>query len=73
MDAALGFTGGLAATMFSLILPALEATTHNFPQGTAVGVGFGSGNPAQGTSVASDIGLQNGPEGLGVALALYDA
>jgi len=43
---------------------------HNFPEGLAVGVGFGSGDFDAGLSLAIGIGLQNMPEGLVVALAL---
>jgi len=43
---------------------------HNFPEGLAVGVGFGGGNFREGLSLAIGIGLQNMPEGLVVALAL---
>lgn len=43
---------------------------HNFPEGLAVGVGFGSGDEAQGLVLAAAIGLQNIPEGLVVALGL---
>jgi len=43
---------------------------HNFPEGLAVGVGFGGGNIANGITLATGIGLQNMPEGLVVALAL---
>lgn len=43
---------------------------HNFPEGLAVGVGFGGGNIASGTALAIGIGLQNLPEGLVVALSL---
>lgn len=45
-------------------------TIHNFPEGMAVGVGFGSGDLLNGISLAIGIGLQNIPEGLVVALAL---
>lgn len=45
-------------------------TLHNFPEGLAVGVGFGGGNTNAGIALASGIGLQNMPEGLVVALAL---
>lgn len=45
-------------------------TIHNFPEGLAVGVNFGAGNPANGLPVAVGIGLQNIPEGLPVAVAL---
>jgi ZIP family zinc transporter len=49
----------------------LAITIHNFPEGLAVGVGFGDGDIANGLSLAIGIGLQNFPEGLAVALPLY--
>ncbi|AFY79472.1 MAG: ZIP family metal transporter [Hydrococcus sp. C42_A2020_068] len=48
----------------------LAITLHNFPEGLAVGVGFGGENPSGGLALATGIGLQNMPEGLVVALAL---
>ena len=48
----------------------IAITIHNFPEGLAVGVGFGSGDISAGTSLAVGIGLQNMPEGLAVALPL---
>jgi len=51
----------------------LAITLHNFPEGLAVGVGFGGGTEeavAQGTTLAFGIGLQNMPEGLAVLLPL---
>ena len=48
----------------------LAITVHNFPEGMAVGVGFGDGDIANGLSIAIGIGLQNLPEGLAVALPL---
>ncbi len=48
----------------------IAITLHNFPEGLAVGVGFGSGDLGRATSLAIGIGLQNMPEGLVVALAL---
>ena len=48
----------------------LAITIHNFPEGMAVGVGFGGGDIANGMSLATGIGLQNAPEGLAVAMAL---
>lgn len=122
LDVMLGFSAGvmLAATSFSLIIPALEIggitvsviglslgalivhfidrfiphlhlisglegppskisriwlfviamAIHNFPEGMAVGVSFGTGDVAAGMIVAIAIGLQNMPEGLAVALPL---
>ncbi|MEM0083884.1 MAG: ZIP family metal transporter [Candidatus Methanomethylicia archaeon] len=48
----------------------IAMTIHNFPEGLAVGVSFGSGNVEAGLIVATAIGLQNAPEGLAVALPL---
>lgn len=48
----------------------IAITIHNFPEGMAVGVGFGGGDYANGLSLAIGIALQNMPEGLVVALAL---
>jgi len=51
----------------------LAITLHNFPEGLAVGVGFGGGTEkavAEGTVLALGIGLQNMPEGLAVLLPL---
>ncbi len=48
----------------------IAITLHNFPEGLAVGVGFGGGDVANGMTLAIGIGLQNIPEGLVVALGL---
>lgn len=48
----------------------IAITIHNFPEGLAVGVGFGGGDIGAGTSLAIGIGLQNLPEGLAVAMPL---
>ena len=48
----------------------IAITIHNFPEGMAVGVGFGGGDILNGITLAIGIGLQNIPEGLVVALAL---
>jgi ZIP family zinc transporter len=61
---------GPASKMRKIWLFILAVTIHNFPEGLAVGVGFGSGDIAAGTSLAIGIGLQNMPEGLAVALPL---
>jgi len=48
----------------------IAITLHNFPEGLAVGVGYGAGDVGKATSLAIGIGLQNMPEGLAVALPL---
>lgn len=48
----------------------IAITIHNFPEGLATGVGFGSEDMMNGVSIAIGISLQNMPEGLAVALAL---
>jgi ZIP family zinc transporter len=48
----------------------IAITIHNFPEGLATGVGFGTENMADGFAIAFGIGLQNMPEGLAVALSL---
>lgn len=50
----------------------IAITIHNFPEGLAVGVGFGDGSISHGLPLALGIGLQNMPEGLIVALALRE-
>jgi ZIP family zinc transporter len=51
----------------------LAMTLHNFPEGMAIGVTFGSGDPGSALALAIGIGLQNVPEGLAVALPLRRA
>jgi ZIP family zinc transporter len=60
---------GVAAHRVWLLV--LAITLHNFPEGMAVGIGFGSAEPRAATALAVGIGLQNVPEGLAVASALY--
>jgi len=48
----------------------IAITIHNFPEGMAVGVSFGSGDINNGIILAIAIALQNIPEGLAVALPL---
>lgn len=59
-------TTRLAATWLFVI----AITIHNFPEGLAVGVGFGSGDINAGIVIALAIGIQNIPEGTAVALPL---
>ena len=52
------------------VLLMVAITIHNFPEGLAVGVAFGSGNTGAAMALAIGIGLQNIPEGLAIALPL---
>jgi ZIP family zinc transporter len=61
---------GPSSRMKRIWLFIIAITIHNFPEGLAVGVGFGGGDLGKGTSLAIGIGLQNMPEGLAVALPL---
>ncbi|MCS7222470.1 MAG: ZIP family metal transporter [Anaerolineae bacterium] len=61
---------GPSSTWRRVWLLILAITLHNFPEGLAVGVSFGSGDITSATIVAIAIGLQNMPEGLAVALPL---
>jgi ZIP family zinc transporter len=61
---------GPSSSMKRIWLFIIAITIHNFPEGLAVGVGFGSGDVGAGTSLAIGIGLQNMPEGLAVAMPL---
>ena len=62
---------GIAGVSYRRVwLFVVAITLHNFPEGLAVGVSFGTGDTAIGSSTALGIGLQNIPEGLAVAAAL---
>ncbi len=63
-------TRGPSTHLSRLWLFILAITLHNFPEGLAVGVGFGEGDIKTGSVLAIGIGLQNVPEGLAVALPL---
>lgn len=52
------------------VLLMVAITAHNFPEGLAVGVGYGAGNLGAANALAIGIGLQNIPEGLAIALPL---
>lgn len=61
---------GRASNLTKVWLFIIAITIHNFPEGLAVGVGFGGNNINDGISLAIGIALQNMPEGLAVGLAL---
>lgn len=62
--------GHVTDSMKRIWLFVIAITIHNFPEGLAVGVGFGTGDITQGIPIAVGIGLQNMPEGLAVAFSL---
>jgi zinc transporter, ZIP family len=66
----LGHEGPASDSLRRIWLFVIAITLHNFPEGLAVGVGFGAGDMDGGTALAIGIGLQNLPEGLAVAVAL---
>ncbi len=66
----LPFNPSLSPGLRKVWLFVIAITIHNFPEGMAVGVGFGDGDVINGLSLAIGIGLQNLPEGLAVALPL---
>lgn len=66
----LGRADGDPAAFKRVWLFVTAITLHNLPEGMAVGVSFGGGDMAAGTTTAIGIGLQNMPEGLAVAGAL---
>ncbi len=65
-----GREGPEGASLRRVWLFIIAITIHNFPEGLAVGVGFGSGGMNGGLPLAIGIGLQNAPEGLAVAISL---
>ena len=66
----IGREGPEAVALRRVWLFIIAITIHNFPEGLAVGVGFGSGGVEGGLPLAIGIGLQNAPEGLAVAVSL---
>ncbi|NQU59002.1 MAG: ZIP family metal transporter [Rhodospirillales bacterium] len=66
----MGHDGPQTDSLRRIWLFVIAITLHNFPEGLAVGVGFGGGDIANGRTLAIGIGLQNMPEGLAVAVAL---
>ena len=52
------------ANLDKVLLFVAAIAIHNFPEGIAAGVGFGSGNDAEALLIAGGIALQNIPEGM---------
>ena len=55
---------GTDAKTHKILLFVLAIAIHNFPEGIAAGVSFGTGNYAEAYMVAGGIALQNIPEGM---------
>lgn len=62
--------GGDNTSLKKIWLFVIAITLHNFPEGMATGVGFGTGDISNGLTIALGIAIQNMPEGLAVALSL---
>ncbi|TVQ10104.1 MAG: ZIP family metal transporter [Leptolyngbya sp. DLM2.Bin27] len=67
-----GTEGPEAQNITRIWLFVIAIALHNFPEGLAVGVGFGGGERAGAIALAIGIALQNIPEGFVVAIALRD-
>lgn len=56
-----------------IMLFVLAIAIHNFPEGIAAGVGFGTGTVADGLTIAGGIALQNIPEGMVIIAPMLSA
>ncbi len=56
--------GGKNSRADKVMLFVLAIAIHNFPEGIAAGVGFGTGNVKEALTIAGGIALQNIPEGM---------
>ena len=56
-----------------VLLFVMAIAIHNFPEGIAAGVGFGSGNTAEALLIAGGIALQNIPEGMVIIAPMLSA
>jgi len=50
--------------LYKVLLFVCAIALHNFPEGIAAGVGFGTGNTSEALTIAGAIALQNIPEGM---------
>ena len=55
---------GQKSQVHKVLLFVMAIAIHNFPEGIAAGVGFGSGNITAALTIAGGIALQNIPEGM---------
>ena len=61
------------ANLNKVLLFVMAIAIHNFPEGIAAGVGFGSGNDAEALLIAGGIALQNIPEGMVIIAPMLTA
>ncbi len=61
------------AKLNKVMLFVIAIAIHNFPEGIAAGVGFGTGNVAEALTIAGGIALQNIPEGMVIIVPLIAA
>ncbi len=59
--------------LYKVILFVLAIAIHNFPEGIAAGVDFGTGNTVQALTIAGGIALQNIPEGMVIIAPMLSA
>ncbi len=69
----IGREGPLSSRIRRTWLFVIAITLHNFPEGMAVGVGFGGSDLGNGIALTTAIFVQNLPEGFIVALGLVSA
>jgi ZIP family zinc transporter len=60
--------GGLSDYKRKALLVASSITLHNFPEGLAIGIAFGSGMDGVGLALGIAIGVQNIPDGFAMAI-----
>ncbi len=68
-----GEVGQKSGKADKVLLFVLAIAIHNLPEGIAAGVGFGTGNVADGILIAVGIALQNIPEGIAIIAPMLSA
>lgn len=69
-DKDIEFSGLTGANSRRALLVLITLTIHSFPEGVAIGVAFGSGQPGLGLVMMIAIAIHNIPEGVAVSLPL---
>ena len=65
--------GEASGKVNKILLFVLAIAIHNFPEGIAAGVGFGTGDVTDGIIIAAGIALQNIPEGMVIIAPMLSA